>query len=260
MTILQEAEPPPAYSALPSHSPTLSTLPSHVLLAIVSNLNIEDLHSSVRLTSRQFYIVSTYVLKQRLLPSWYANLRDPHRWGSDPEGLDAPSPAATAATSVFRFRTNECSVFDLFVSACALDAANASASSLLPKPSCTPSATLDLFAFLQPKARLADLIVTYGSRTNLVSPTDRDRTGTSSEAAIVRGEDIEVRVGQWKVEVLLPRLSPSGRVHRVVCEVEREKGEAGEALVARCVGRLLAGGVARRGGEGGKGAWYELGR
>lgn len=285
--ILSDPEPPPAYVArtpAPQRfQPTLAALPEHVLLDIISRLSLTDLHGSVRRTSRRLYLASTHLLRQWLLPSWNANLRG--GWGSDPLGLGAsaatlatdepiqthsgsPNPCrkpATSCNSVFRFRTNEGAAFDLFVATCALELAHATASALLDRPSFTPSTAHDLFTFLQPRARVADLVVARACEAGLAAPIDRARARKEARDAgapaggasiWIWGEDLGVQLGLKKVDLLLPR---RGGVMRVVVEVERG-GRGVDGLLAECVDGLRRSGMARRGGDGSEGVWYEVER
>lgn len=254
---LNPSAPPPAYSSppLPAHSPSLPGLPSHLLLHILSHLSLPDLILRVRLTSTQLHLLSTHLARHQLLPIYTSHISSPSHL---PPQTSRP-PAFPAA--------RELVVLDLFIAACAVEASKSAESPLHLLASASRAAHRDLFSFLQPRARVEDLVMRYAVADRVAfssSPTP----AASSGGGTVDVSDIKIDLEPRRARLTLPfrRAGESARVvetvHKVVGETARDGAEALEVVAERLVRALARVRVWREEGVGRGGrvvGWYERG-
>lgn len=259
--------PPPAYSAssyrhnfsntatttTTTAAPSLLTLPDHLLLAILSHLSLPHLVFTVRPTCTRLSLFASHLLRRQLFPIYSSKLRPGY-------STDAASLSSTSTPN------RETRVLDQFIAACAYEARQAEESSLLLLPSASTSAERDLFEFLQPRARVEDLLLKYAKQDKIVyggGVWEQKGGGTIQE------DDVTVQLGTRTANVLLPFKSVGGEsrgistVPRSVMEVSREGvAERLEQTAEKLVAGLATVRVWREEGlgEGGKRvAWYERG-
>ncbi|KAK7019901.1 COesterase domain-containing protein [Favolaschia claudopus] len=172
--------PPPPYTK--SHSPapttsgrwrTLSSLPPHLLLQIVyatfsDAYDIDDaieqrktlywLTIGLRLVNRVFYTTSMNVLRSIYLPLYTSLIRAPY--SSDPFPFSSSSSPGSRITPLQTLQ-RETPILDLFIALKALDDHHTD-DSALHLSRAEPIFAHDLFALMQPRARLEDLVREYG--------------------------------------------------------------------------------------------------
>lgn len=264
--------PPPAYtpalnaSSNRSAKASLSTLPDHLILQVLSYLDLPTLAFKLRRVSRKLWLFSSVLLRRAVLPTWRSKLRPGYT--SDVTSTSSSSSSdfnLERTTNVLASRTREQAVLDLFVSACALRALHSSESSLLV--SAQSSASTDVFDFLQPRARVEDLVMQWGIDDGVLysaSAREMDGRGTRGGGTI-QSEDVAVQLSSKVAKVLLPMQSSNERgrvVPRVVLEVAKESDETLEVTAERIVRALKGLRVWREEATGKDGVvrgWYEMG-
>ncbi|EJD05197.1 uncharacterized protein FOMMEDRAFT_18807 [Fomitiporia mediterranea MF3/22] len=126
----------------------------------------------LRMVNRSFYIACMHVLRSTYLPAYLSMIKPPYT--SDPFPLSTPeagpSSVATSSSSTMMSPVNsvqrETQVLDLFLTAKVREDVWADESELHLE---REEAFLDLFSVLQPRARLEDLVRTYGSAAGVIS-------------------------------------------------------------------------------------------
>ncbi|KAI0334250.1 hypothetical protein GY45DRAFT_1243142 [Cubamyces sp. BRFM 1775] len=177
---------PPPFPSQSRAPPTLITLPPHLLLRIVydtfSGGPVKSqrkilywLTMSLRLVNRALYIACMHVLRSTYLPAYSALVRPPYT--SDPFPLSLPdspyvptsstSPrSGTASLLPLQSVQRETRVLDLFIALKVREDVWADESELHLE---REESFKDLFDLMQPRARLEDLVRTYGVREGVVS-------------------------------------------------------------------------------------------
>ncbi|KAF5353285.1 hypothetical protein D9756_007921 [Leucocoprinus leucothites] len=197
--------PPPSYAAATtairlssggssSSAPTLSTLPSHILLHIVYSTfpqrpsidhgKIERqrktllwLVNSLRLVDRSFYIACMHVLRSTYLPAYQSLIRPPYSSDPFPTTTTAPTqPSTASSTSTPAITTalpqpissiqRETLILDRYIALKVREDVFADDSELHLE---REDMFKDLFDHAQPKARLEDLVRRYGVREGVIS-------------------------------------------------------------------------------------------
>lgn len=158
-------------------------------------------------------------------------------------------------------------VLDLWAGSVALEQLRSSESILLQQSEGDSSAVQDLFDFLQPKARVEDLVVEWGREDGVVyleGDAGRLSTETGGKGGgTILGTDLSVQLGRAGAKLLLPFKSSVGAsggvrtVEKAVVEVVRGEGETLEVVADRLVKGLKDVRVWREESQG-KG-WYERG-
>ncbi|KAG5635304.1 hypothetical protein H0H81_011776 [Sphagnurus paluster] len=165
----------PPFPSTARRAPTLTTLPPHLLLAIIyatfpqtphpdestparQRRTLYWLSVSLRLVNRTLYATAMHVLRSTHLPAYAALVRPPY--SSDPFPLVADS-ASTPLTSLQR----ETATLDRFIALKVREDVWADATDLHLS---RPEAYRDLFDLAQPRARLEDLVRIYGIREGCV--------------------------------------------------------------------------------------------
>jgi len=201
-TIMQA--PPPSYLATvagppPFHNrigptPTLHTLPSHILLQIVYSTfpqtSLVDqakperqrktlywLSISLRLVNRALYIACMHVLRSTYLPAYDTLIRPPY--SSDPFPLLSPihppstpsspyGPSLSSPSSQSPLHTiqRETATLDLFIALKVREDVWVDDSELHLE---RDESFKDLFDLVQPRSRLEDLVRTYGLREGVIT-------------------------------------------------------------------------------------------
>jgi hypothetical protein len=258
--------PPPAYSCL-SHSPTSSspassltgllTLPQHLLLSILSHLPLPSLVFSLRATCRTLHLLATSLTRQQVVTSFHQQVQQ--RGHTTAAGSLWDVSQATGG-NVLQSRSRETAVLDLWASTLALAQLRNSESTLLQQAEGDSSAGQDLFDFLQPKARVEDLVIEWGREDQVIY---LEGGGAGEGGGTVLGTDVTVQLGRRSAKLLLPFRSSVGAggrvrtVERAVVEVGRAERDSLEVVADRLVKGLKVVRVWREEKEG-KG-WYETG-
>ncbi|KAJ7291097.1 hypothetical protein C8J57DRAFT_209400 [Mycena rebaudengoi] len=182
--------PPPPYTKAPATSAwrTFSALPPHLLLQIVyatfsDAYDVEDakeqrktlywLSTSLRLVNRLFYTTSMNVLRSIFLPAYDSLIRPPYT--SDPFPHTAHASSSSPLASVQR----ETATFDLFIAVTVRENVWADDSDLHLSRG---ESITDLFALMQPRSRLEDLVREYGGEEGVIY-IDRRRGHTSNSSS-----------------------------------------------------------------------------
>ncbi|GAA5983812.1 hypothetical protein JCM10908_005936 [Rhodotorula pacifica] len=210
----------PSSAPTPSSTPAtdrLSSLPTALLLRILSHLSLPDLVLGVKPVSRSLYLHAINLARQQALPLWLeevertATMRSAAGRGGAPpargartgiaalvvqathghnaeedDGLPSYTQAAPSRPSPLASSNNasrELVVFDLFVATLAQSLSRLAASTLLLTGEddalrIPNDARQDLFGHLQPNARLEDLVVAEGRRRGwIVEPEEQEEAG-----------------------------------------------------------------------------------
>jgi hypothetical protein len=238
---------PPPYrpsASQPSFSPTLLTLPDHLLLTILSHLSLPTLSLLLRPTSRKLYLFATHLLRRSLYPRWARCLK--HGFSTNPLGPSSSlSPSLSLSTSSILPRRRETAILDLYISSLVLVSLRSSESGLHllvdHEEVETASWMWDLFELLQPRARVEDLLIQYGGEDGFVRREFGGGGGgdeKKDEDRMIWEEDVSVQLSSRKAKVLLPFASESSRgrsIAKIVGEVDRVEGEALEMVAAKLV-------------------------
>ncbi|KAF7975955.1 hypothetical protein HWV62_8080 [Athelia sp. TMB] len=269
--------PPPAYSASSGPSDyrrwtnpnTFAALPSHLLLKIVyytfpQPTGVEErierqrktlywMSVHLRLVNRGVYIACMHVLRSTYLPTYLSNVRPPYTSDPFPSSSTTseapaytPSPArspSSSSTSLGLAGTSssaqrETQVLDNFIALKVREDVWADDSELHLE---RDESFADLFALMQPRARLEDLVHHYGARAGVVAPTAHAPRGVTP----VPFSALSVNFAPRSVGLMLLR---DGR-KRTVCTVARSREERLEVAAKRLVrdlGVWLAGNGGRR--------------
>ncbi|GAA5862923.1 hypothetical protein JCM8547_003622 [Rhodosporidiobolus lusitaniae] len=237
--------PPPSYSApLPSQpsrtssSSLLESLPTHLLLSILSLVPLPTLIFDVKPTSRTLYLLVCSLAREWALPLWEDEVRRSaasrgQAPSTDPLGVGGvaggsagdtlpwnDSHSATTAVDRLPTRSRELAVLDLFLVALARSSALLEASSLFSASNDSSALSAawtggagdssslrsDLFGLMQPKARVEDLVIVEGGRRGLIE-VEGEHGGRREEekrAAGEGGKPATVRAQDVRVE-LKPR-------------------------------------------------------
>lgn len=270
MTILtnsfqsQQQQPPPPYinyysninTSLIKLEPNLLNLPDHLILNILSNLNLIDLTFNIRTLNKKLQIFSKNLLRLKLLPSWLNKIRN--NYSSDPLGL----------TQFQEEENRESKILDLFVTSVSQKELLLGESTLhlSLELSASESAERDLFNLLQPRARLEDLIIVKGKSIGLVR--NRGISGNfrsdnimikegDVRVGVIREQDISVDLTGKSAKLLLPFESSSSRgrvVNKGVVEVNRTEKDSLEGIAEILLDRLSVIGLVREGNS--STSWY----
>ncbi|TDL15384.1 hypothetical protein BD410DRAFT_845230 [Rickenella mellea] len=186
---------------------TLSSLPSHILLKIIyetlapvsaSRMTTEERMSrttrvmfwmtvSARLVNRGFYLASMHILRSTFLPAYTRHIKSPY--STDP----FPHTSSHRPNSILSLQ-RETAVLDLFLLLTLRESVCTDDSLLhLSADADSPSSASfrDLFSFMQPRARLEDLVRDFGIGAGLVytpasssskSPSSSNATSSSSSS------------------------------------------------------------------------------
>jgi hypothetical protein len=195
--------PPPPYFARPTRrqgpAPTLSTLPSHILLHIVYSIfpqqdglhpgdgklqlqrqTLHWIHSSLRFVNRALYIASMHILRSTYLPIYDSLIRPPY--SSDPFPSSHYESLSSQGSSIFTHH-RERPTLDLFIAVLAHEDVLQDSSVLhLPRE----EAYKDIFDLIQPRSRLEDLVFDLGRRYGVVSLNNPDGQDTPPPSATPR--------------------------------------------------------------------------
>ncbi|KAH9886986.1 hypothetical protein C8Q73DRAFT_657671 [Cubamyces lactineus] len=258
---------PPPFPSQSRAPPTLVTLPPHLLLRIVydtfSGGPVKSqrkvlywLTMSLRLVNRALYIACMHVLRSTYLPAYSALVRPPYT--SDPFPLSLPdSPYVPASSSSPRSGTasllplqsvqRETRVLDLFIALKVREDVWADESELHLE---REESFKDLFDLMQPRARLEDLVRTYGAREGVVSTS-------SSPTAWANGSS---RAASSRIPFSALSVSFSPRVvglvlttrerKKTIVQVPRTREETLEVSARKLVGELRAWVASNHGGFG----------
>jgi hypothetical protein len=261
--------PPPAYlpRTATKHLPTLVTLPDHLLLSILACLTLPDLAFNVRATTRKLYLFATHLLRRQLLPVWESKVHPGYT--TDAGGLfrfnSYSVPSSPNDPSPLSLRSRETVIFDLFISACAYEANKSFESSLNLLPSASHSASHDLFEFLQPRARIEDLVIRFGRQDKLIYAEGDSGVSRGGGGGTILSEDVSVQLTPRSGRVMLPFASSNVKgavVLKAVVEVKRDAGERLETTAEKIVDGLAGVRVWREEGRGADGkcvSWYARG-
>ncbi|BGP25100.1 hypothetical protein JCM10295v2_004020 [Rhodotorula toruloides] len=268
---MQTPGPPPVYSvAPPSSAPRsrLESLPSHLLLRILSHLSLADLIFALRPASTTLFLHATSLAREQAYGLWVeevkraaSNRRAAPPLSTDPlgradeeaghgeDGQAAPptydrDPADGVTGATLSSRIRELAVFDLFIVVLARSSYKLSASTLLftneDDALRIPSdVRQDLFGMMQPRARVEDLLIQLGrSRGWIVQGGSEAQSGKASQAERLSGivaDDLRIDLKLRDVRMLLPcRGSGRGLVWRPIFGINRSEGDTLETL-ARCL-------------------------
>ncbi|GAA5862957.1 hypothetical protein JCM8547_003633 [Rhodosporidiobolus lusitaniae] len=238
--------PPPSYSTTvpsqPSHassSSLLESLPTHLLLSILSLVPLPTLIFGVKPTSRTLYLLVCSLAREWALPLWEDEVRRAaasrgQALSTDPLGVGGLAGGSTgdvlplydshsARTAVDRLptRSRELAVLDSFVVALARSSALLEASSLFSASNDSSALSAvwaggagggesssprsDLFGLMQPRARMEDLVIAEGGRRGLIEVEGVQGGQLVEETrAIGGGKPATVRAEDVRVE-LKPR-------------------------------------------------------
>ncbi|BGP02469.1 hypothetical protein RTBOTA2_003828 [Rhodotorula toruloides] len=289
---MQTPAPPPAYSATsPPSVPRslLESLPSHLLLRILSDLPLSDLIFGLRPASRTLFLHATSLAREQVYGIWVEEVQRAamSRRGAPPASTDPlgradeaaghiedvetapptyePDPGPSGTNSIFSSRTRELAIFDLFIVVLARSSYKLSASTLLftneDDALRIPSdVRQDLFGMMQPRARVEDLLVQLGrGRGWIVQPHFGAQAGKASEARLsgIVADDLRVDLKLREVRMLLPcRGSGRSLVWRPVFGSNRSEGDTLETLARRLALGMQSVRVTRREDATGL-RWYE---
>lgn len=236
--------PPPAYSAAVSHAPssrckpTLLDLPDHLILQILSYLDLPTLVFTARTTCRKLWLYTCSLTRQLVWPAWRrhvqpGNTTDAASWYGD---TSIPPDLTQRTRNILADRSREQAVLDLFVSASALHSLRTSESQLLIESLEQSRASQDIFGHLQPRARVEDLVIAWGIDDKILFSSNRPGGGGTIQA-----EDLSVQLMSKTAKVMLPMASSNEQsriVQRVVLEVPKENQETLEITAERVVRAL----------------------
>ncbi|KAI0655671.1 hypothetical protein C8Q70DRAFT_922953 [Cubamyces menziesii] len=237
---------PPPFPSQSRAPPTLVTLPPHLLLRIVydtfSGGPVKSqrkvlywLTMSLRLVNRALYIACMHVLRSTYLPAYSALVRPPYT--SDPFPLSLPD----SPYSVQR----ETRVLDLFIALKVREDVWADESELHLE---REESFKDLFDLMQPRARLEDLMRTYGARDGVVSTS----SGSSWANGASRAASSRIPFSALSVS-FSPRavglVLTTRERKKTIVQVPRTREETLEVSARKLVGELRAW-VASNGGFG----------
>ncbi|KAJ8294366.1 hypothetical protein OF846_002895 [Rhodotorula toruloides] len=290
---MQTLAPPPAYSACPPHSAPrslLESLPSNLLLRILSDLSLSDLIFALRPASWTLFLHATSLAREQAYGIWVEEVQRmaSSRRGAPPPSTDPleraeegaghaedshavppsydPDPGQSGTDTLLSSRTRELAVFDLFIVALARSSYKLSASTLLftneDDALRIPSdVRQDLFGMMQPRARVEDLLIQLGRRRGwIVQASAGAQSDKTSEAARLSGivaDDLRVDLKLREVRMLLPcRGSGRGLVWRPVFGTNRSEGDTLETL-ARCLALGMQGVRVTRHEDATKLRWYQ---
>ncbi|KAM0751297.1 hypothetical protein T439DRAFT_325445 [Meredithblackwellia eburnea MCA 4105] len=244
-------DPPPVYEgidrsstkdkATPRQTPTLLGLPEHILLTILSYLPLPTLCLHVRLTNRQLLLFSSVILRRSLLPVWESKKRP--AFTSDPMGKRRGKRDGEQQHQ----RSRELAVLDLFIAACVHEAVRAHESELHLLPSVSHSAERDIFDFMQPKARLEDLVIRYGREDGTIAAESAEQDEWKVSAG-----DLSVTLLARSAKLLLPFLSQhqKGVVSlKTVTELPRRESDSLEEIASGLAGGLATMRLMRHAGK-----------
>ncbi|KAF7293266.1 hypothetical protein HMN09_01205200 [Mycena chlorophos] len=191
-TMLQlQLQPPPPYPASGScapppfphkrAAPTLSTMPTHILLQIVHmtfpqtpdrELQRKTLYwfsVGLRLVNRALYVACMHVLRSTYLPAYDSLIRPPYSSDPFPLPTSPQSPfASTSTPSQLQLNTlqRETATLDMFIAVKVREDVWADDSELYLE---RDEAFKDLFDHAQPRSRLEDLVRVYGVQEGVVN-------------------------------------------------------------------------------------------
>lgn len=263
-----QAPPPytPTRTSLSSSSSSrLLALPQHLLLAIVTHLDLPTIIFSLRMTCRPLYNICMADARQRLLPSWTARVRQ--RGYTTAAGREDGSEAAGGGVSVLKYRSRETAVLDLFIASSALSILRGNESILLlPEDGDEAGLAVQDVLLMQPRAKLEDSVIQYSKADKVAySASVGSGEGSINEGGgTILTNDITVQLSAREAKLMLPFLSSSGgladsgqvrTVMRPVVEVARADRERLEVTADNLVRGLKDVRVWRE--EKGRRAWYE---
>ncbi|PWN50350.1 hypothetical protein IE53DRAFT_368986 [Violaceomyces palustris] len=226
---------PPPYSSMDQTSQN-ARLPPSIWLKILTSfihptnhpgdattvLSSYHLHSSIRLVCKQLYLVSMHILRSSHLDRYLSKVKEP--FTSDPYPHPSTSSETTTTTankaqppppSYTRFQPDpaslliqddlkrETSILDMFISLSIKERMQTFESQLL----ISDQSQDDLFALLQPQARLEDLLYEMGS----VSGTVFSASSSSSyeQEGKIDFKHLSVRFRARTIQLILPMKSSS---------------------------------------------------
>ncbi|KAH9837887.1 uncharacterized protein C8Q71DRAFT_847654 [Rhodofomes roseus] len=252
--------PPPPYAAVaadrppslsqPYRSVTLSTLPPYILLRIVYDIFPQGrpkgqrrilywLTVNLRRVSRGLYVACMHVLRSTYLPVYTSLVHAPY--SSDPFPMSAPDVGDSEPVSPVRSLQRETHILDLFIALKVREDVWADESELHLE---REESFKDLFDLMQPRARLEDLVRTYGSRAGVVSVSGPPRTPsappsrcqTPTGTRTVPFNLVSVSFSPRKVGLVLA----TKQRRRTVAEVVRTRDQTLETSAVRLVRELAA--------------------
>ncbi|KIJ41097.1 hypothetical protein M422DRAFT_68386 [Sphaerobolus stellatus SS14] len=237
--ILQDdklAPPPYTPRRRTGNGPKLSDLPSSLLLQIVESMflveHTEDglyeqrrtlywLTTGLRLVNRGFYVACMHTLRSTYLESYFARIKPPYT--SDPfpfSSTEATGSTESIKAPPIRSLQRETEVFDLFIALKAREDVWLDDTMLhLEKE----DSFNDLFAVIQPRRRLEDLLRYYGLRYGSVTLSESPYH-TQKAVSLSR---LSISFSQRKVGLVLytPATRTSRQQKTVIVECTRDKDE-----------------------------------
>ncbi|GJJ14054.1 hypothetical protein Clacol_008311 [Clathrus columnatus] len=227
------AAPPPFVIRRPV--PKLDALPPNVLLRIVNSMfpsSVVDatvhrktlywLAMSLRLVSRGMYIACMHTLRSAYLSSYEQQIKPPYTSNPFPA-----IPISTTLSPVLYLGNRETRVLDLYIALKVREDVWADETELHLE---RDESFKDLFDLMQPKSRIEDLVLQYGSELGLITASPQS--------------------GRSKVPIPFSRLSvsfsprtlglilSSGGQKRTIVQCFKERGEKLEAGAKRLVREL----------------------
>ncbi|KWU42024.1 hypothetical protein RHOSPDRAFT_36437 [Rhodotorula sp. JG-1b] len=225
----------------------LSTLPTALLLRILSNLSLPDLVLGVKPISRTLYLHAINLARQQALPLWLEEVQHSAMTRTRAGGGGAPLatsaltgiPALVLQTPAAQHEqdgevpppsygqaeegaptkspsssstSRELAVFDLFTATLAVSLSRLAASTLLMTGEdealrIPKDARQDLFGHLQPKARCEDLVIAEGICKGWIVAGVRD--SAAGRFSTIVAEDVRVDLKLREARLLLPFRSGS---------------------------------------------------
>lgn len=169
-------------------------------------------------------------LRSTLAPIYLSKIRNHN--SSDPFAQIDPT-----RTQDWNHRSREMRILDLFIVACVQESRYEEESELLLLPS--EAVEADLFGFMQPRARVEDLIIAALAER----PIQIDAIAKSATEERIEGEDVVVNLTSRNRRggLSLPFRSQAGAnavVHKLVVEESIDEGESLEVLARRLVAAL----------------------
>ncbi|THV07851.1 hypothetical protein K435DRAFT_576839, partial [Dendrothele bispora CBS 962.96] len=242
----------------PKHKPTLSTLPSHLLLEVVYSTfpqedgnhegeskivrqreNLYWLETSLRLVSRKMYIACMHILRSTYLSTYDSLVRAPYTsdpfpsWEVFPAIIDRNPYHTPIVSPVHR----ELCTLDKFIAVLAHEDFLLDSTSLHLGRS---EAYKDIFDLMQPKTRLEDLVAIEGARFGVISlgrssPPPSIASDSIPEITPIPFSCVSVSFSPRKLALVY---SPSPTTKRTLVEVERSREETLEVCAKRLVTAL----------------------
>lgn len=240
---IDKLTPPPPYTPRrrTGSGPKFPNLPSSLLLQIVeatfpTEHDLQDqrrvlywLAFNLRLVNRAFYIACMHTLRSTYLESYFALIKSPYT--SDPfpcTSTEASTESSSRKLQSIKSLQRETEVFDLFIALKAKEDVWLDDTMLhLEKEDCFN----DLFAVMQPRRRLEDLLRHYGLRYGSVTLSE----SPSENQHAVPFSSLSISFSPRKVALVLftPATKHTPQRRGVILECTRERDEQLEVAAKR---------------------------